>query len=122
MATLAAPPPAICCSCTFKIGTGASGDIRLTKEIETDIQGCDVLIVEDIVDTGETLKYLMNYLKTFQPKSLKVCSFIDKHERRKQDVEIDYVCHDIGGGFLVGYGLDYEENYRNLTEVYHLKF
>jgi len=103
-------------------GSGtSSGKIRLTKELETDINGSDVLIVEDIVDTGLTLKYLIDYLKAFHPGSVKVCSLINKHENRKKNVKIDYFCHDIEEGFLVGYGLDYNENYRNLPDIYHLK-
>ena len=109
------------CASSYGSGTSSSGKIRLTKELETDINGSDVLIVEDIVDTGLTLKYLIDYLKTFHPGSVKVCSLINKHENRKQNVKIDYFCHDIEEGFLVGYGLDYDEHYRNLPDIYHLK-
>jgi hypoxanthine phosphoribosyltransferase len=106
---------------SYGSGTSSSGKIRLTKNLETDINGSDVLIVEDIVDTGLTLTYLIDYIKTFHPGSVKVCSLINKHENRKQEVTIDYYCHDIEEGFLVGYGLDYDEHYRNLPDIYHLK-
>jgi hypoxanthine phosphoribosyltransferase len=99
----------------------SSGEIRLTKDIEVDIKDKDVLIVEDIVDTGLTLKYLIDYLKSYHPKTIKVCVFIDKHERRESDIAIDYSCHDVAKGFLVGYGLDYNEDYRYLSGIYHLK-
>ncbi len=99
----------------------SSGEIHLTKDIEVDIKDKDVLIVEDIVDTGLTLKYLIDYLKSYHPKTIKVCVFIDKHERRESDIAIDYSCHDVAKGFLVGYGLDYNEDYRYLSGIYHLK-
>jgi len=99
----------------------SSGKIQLTKDIDLDIKDKDVLIVEDIVDTGLTLKYLIDYLKSYHPKTIKVCVFIDKHERREADVVIDYCCHHVGKGFLVGYGLDYNEDYRYLSGIYHLK-
>ena len=99
----------------------SSGEIHLTKDIEVDIKDKDVLIVEDIVDTGLTLKYLIDYLKSYHPKSLKICAFIDKHERRKTDVAVDYCCYEAAEGFLVGYGLDYGEDYRYLSGIYRLK-
>ena len=107
----------------FSYGSGdtSSGDIRLTKGIEVDINNKDVLLVEDIVDTGLTLKYLIDYLKSYHPKSLKVCTLIDKHERRKSEITVDYRCHDVTEGFLVGYGLDYDEDYRYLSGIYRLK-
>ena len=98
-----------------------SGHIRLTKRIELDIRDRDILIVEDIVDSGLTLKYIMTYLESFGPKSLKICALVDKHERRKAEIRIDYTCHTVETGFLVGYGLDYAEGYRNLPDIYRLK-
>jgi hypoxanthine phosphoribosyltransferase len=80
-----------------------------------------VLVVEDIVDTGLSLVYVIDYLNGFEPKTVKVCSFLNKVERRKVNITIDYVGHIIEEGFLVGYGLDYAEKYRNLPGVYHLK-
>jgi len=99
----------------------SSGEIHLTKGIEIDIKNKDVLIVEDIVDTGLTLKYLIDYLRSYHPKTIKVCVFINKHERREADIAIDYSCYDEAKGFLVGYGLDYNEDYRYLSGIYHLK-
>ena len=101
--------------------TSTSGSIHLTKDIEIDIKNKDVLIIEDIIDTGLSLTYLVDHIKTFNPKSVKICALIDKRERRKADINIDYVGHVIEKGFLVGYGLDYAEKFRNLPEVYHLK-
>jgi hypoxanthine phosphoribosyltransferase len=80
------------------------------------------LIIEDIVDTGLTLSYIVEHVKSFRPKTIKVCALIDKRERRKSMVKIDYACHLVAEGFLVGYGLDYSEDYRNLPDIYHLKF
>jgi len=99
----------------------SSGDIRLTKDVEVDIKDKDVLIVEDIVDTGLTLKYLIDYLRSYHPRTIKICAFIDKQERREADIKIDYSCHGVAEGFLVGYGLDYDEDYRYLSGIYHLK-
>ena len=107
--------------CSYGSGVSSSGNIRLTKEIEMDVNNKDVLLVEDIVDTGLTLSYLIDYLKTFNPKTVKICALIDKHERRNANIKIDYTCHEAAEGFLVGYGLDYNEDYRNLAGIYHLK-
>jgi len=107
--------------CSYGSGVSSSGNIRLIKEIEMDVNNKDVLLVEDIVDTGLTLSYLIDYLKTFNPKTVKICALINKHERRDTNVKIDYACHEVTEGFLVGYGLDYNEDYRNLAGIYHLK-
>lgn len=96
-------------------------NITRVAGIRTDIAGKDVLIVEDILDTGLTIKTLVSYLATFNPKSIKVCAFIDKHERRKTDIKADYVGHRVHKGFLVGYGLDYAEKFRHLPAIYELK-
>ena len=98
-----------------------SGRIRIVSDVETDIRGKDVLIVEDIIDTGLTLAGLCRHLKKRQPRTVKICTLIDKAERRKNDLKPDYVCHQIDQGFLVGYGLDYAEAYRNLPGIYNLK-
>ncbi len=100
----------------------SSGKIKLRRGISTDLKDKDVLIVEDIVDTGLTMSKLEAYLKTFKPKSIKLCALIDKRQRRETDCRIDYACHRVEEGFLVGYGLDYAEKYRNLPAIYHLKF
>ena len=107
--------------CSYGGSTSSSGKIRLTKDIEIDIKNKNVLLVEDIVDTGLTLSYLIDYLKTFNPKTVKVCALIDKHERRDAKIKIHYPCHKVTEGFLVGYGLDYNEDYRYLAGIYHLK-
>ena len=106
---------------SYESGTTSTGKIKITKELGIDIKDQDILIVEDIIDTGLTLNFLINYLKTFQPASIKICTHIDKCERREADVPIDYTCHSINKGFLVGYGLDYCENFRHLPDIYHLK-
>ncbi len=102
-------------------GTSSSETIHLIKDIDTDIRGKDVLIVEDILDTGLTLSFLTEHLKAHNPNSIRTCAFIDKSERRKVAVDADYVGHKVKEGFLVGYGLDYAEAYRNLPDIYHLK-
>ncbi|MBN1931590.1 MAG: hypoxanthine phosphoribosyltransferase [Desulfobacterales bacterium] len=106
---------------SYGSSTSSSGNIRLTKEIDMDLKDKDVLIVDDIIDTGLTLAYLVDYVKSFGPKTVKVCIFLDKNERRKVEFHADYVCYVVPKGFLVGYGLDCAENYRNLPEIYHLK-
>jgi hypoxanthine phosphoribosyltransferase len=100
----------------------SSGNLRLTKDVDIDVKNKDVLIVEDIIDTGLTLAYIVDHIKSFGPKTIKICTLIDKRERRKSKVKIDYACHVVNEGFLVGYGLDHSENYRNLPDIYHLKF
>lgn len=106
---------------SYGADTVSSEKIVLKKDIDVNIRGKDVLLVEDIVDTGLTLAYLINHLQTLGPKSIKICAMIDKRERRKTAVDVDYVCTSVENGFLVGYGLDYAENYRNLPGIYHLK-
>lgn len=102
--------------------SNSSGKIRLSYEPETQIEGKAVIIVEDIVDTGLTLSYLVDYLKSFNPESVEICAMIDKQERRSKDVSVKYACHIVEEGFLVGYGLDYAEKYRNLADICNLKF
>jgi len=99
----------------------SSGNIRLTKEISANLKDKDVLIVEDIVDSGLTLQFLVDHIGSFGPRSVKICTFIDKFERRETEINVDYRCHTVNEGFLVGYGLDYSEQYRELSDLYHLK-
>lgn len=106
---------------SYGASTFSSGNICLTKGLDIEVANKDVLIVEDIVDTGLTLSRLVDYIKSLGPASVKVCALINKLERRESELKIDYVCHVVKKGFLVGYGLDYAENYRNLPEVYCLK-
>lgn len=98
--------------------TTTSGTIRLTKPPETDLTGKDILLVEDIVDTGTTLAWLRQYFKEHQVASIKICALIDKHERRKAEVVVDYSGFQVEKGFLIGYGLDHAEQYRNLPAIY----
>jgi len=105
---------------SYGSGTTSSGRIRFSKDIDLDIRGRDVLLVEDIVDTGRTIRWILDHLGSFQPRSVSVCALIDKRERREVDVPIAYAGHSAGSGFLVGYGLDYDEQYRQLPGVYHL--
>ena len=107
---------------SYGAGSSSSGRLRLSKDLEMDIAGKDVLIVEDIVDTGLTLQRLVDHLKSYGPRSVKTCTFIDKTERREVPIAPDYFCHRVEEGFLVGYGLDYAEDYRYLQGLYHLKF
>ena len=99
----------------------SSGKVIMMKDIEMSIKGKDILIVEDIVDTGITLSYFVEWLKERNPRSLKVCAFLDKRGRRKVTFEADYVGFAIEDGFVVGYGLDFNEHYRNLPFVGVLK-
>ena len=101
--------------------TKSSGVVRIIKDLEREIEGKDVLIVEDIVDTGLTLSYLVENFKSRNPKSVRICSLLDKPDRRKAQVDIEYVGFKIPDEFVVGYGLDYGENYRNLPFVCVLK-
>lgn len=101
--------------------TQTSGSVKITKDVEIDLKDKHVLVVEDIVDTGLTLAHLVDYLKSLGLKSIKICTLVDKRERRQAQVSVDYACHVVDQGFLVGYGLDYAEDYRHLPEIYHLK-
>ena len=109
------------CVSSYGDHTTSSGRIKLIKDVDININNKDVLIVEDIVDTGITLSYLVEHLHASGASSVRICTLIDKRERRETDVRVDYACHTVDKGFLVGYGLDYAEFYRNLPEVYHLK-
>ncbi len=106
---------------SYGTSTKSSGVVRIIKDLEKDIQGKDVLIIEDIVDSGLTLSYLMEYLKSRNANSVSVCSLLDKPERRKAQVDIDYIGFTIPDEFVIGYGLDYAEVYRNLPYVCVLK-
>ena len=101
--------------------TESSGVVRILMDLRTHIGGRDVLIVEDIVDTGLTLAYIIENLNTRRPASLRTCVLLNKQARRQVDVPLDYVGFDIPDKFVVGYGLDYDERYRNLPFVGVLK-
>ncbi len=98
-------------------GKTSSGEVRLTRDLDTSIEGMDVLIVEDIVDSGVTLSYLTQVLHQRRPKSLRIATLLDKPDRRLRPVEVKYVGFRIPDEFVVGYGLDYAEEYRNLPDV-----
>ncbi|OEU75166.1 MAG: hypoxanthine phosphoribosyltransferase [Desulfuromonadales bacterium C00003068] len=98
--------------------TASSGEITFKKDIETDIYGKDILIVEDIIDTGLTLQILKQHLLKRKPASLKTCTLIDKQKHRCVPIESDYCGITMDDGFIVGYGLDYDELYRNLDAIY----
>lgn len=101
--------------------TESSGVVRLLKDLDSDIQDRHVLIVEDIIDSGLTLAYLLDQLERRNPASLRICSLLNKPERRTTDVRVDYLGFDIPNEFVVGYGLDYAERYRNLPFIGILK-
>lgn len=102
-------------------GTSTSGLVKIVKDLDQDLNGKHVLIVEDILDTGVTLSNLVPMLKMRNPASVKICTILDKPSRRKADIEADYRGYQIPDEFAVGYGLDYAENYRNLPYVGVLK-
>ncbi|MDE7297825.1 MAG: hypoxanthine phosphoribosyltransferase [Lachnospiraceae bacterium] len=97
--------------------TVSSGKIKILKDLDESIEGKDVLVVEDIVDSGRTLSYLLEELKQRKPNSLKLCTLLDKPDRRKVDVRVDYTGFAIPDAFVVGYGLDYQQRYRNLPYI-----
>ncbi len=98
-----------------------SGKIKFIKDCDFDVKDKDVLFVEDIVDSGKTIDYLINIFKLRNPKSIKVCTLLDKTKARKVDVQVDYACFNIGNEFVAGYGLDYAEHYRNVPFIGVLK-
>ncbi len=98
-------------------GKTSSGEVKLTKDLDVSIEGFDVVVVEDIVDSGVTLSYLMKVFAQRKPKSLRIATFLDKPERRLRPVEVHYVGFKIPDEFVVGYGLDFAEDYRNLKDV-----
>ncbi len=97
--------------------TTSSGVVRILKDLDFEIEGKDVLIVEDIIDSGVTLRYLIDYLKGRKPNSLEIICLLDKPERRKVDIHVKYSGFSVKDYFLVGYGLDYAERYRNLPYI-----
>lgn len=102
-------------------GTESTGKINFTLDISEDITDKNVLIVEDIVDTGRTLAYVKKYLESKNPKNVKICTMLNKKERRVIDLEPEYVAFNIPDKFVIGYGLDYDEKYRNLPYVGYLE-
>ena len=107
---------------SYGSSTKSTGVVKLVKDLDRDICGRDVLVVEDIVDSGRTLSYLMEMLKDRGPASLHLCTLLDKPERRVVDVDVDYTGFQIPDEFVVGYGLDYEQRYRNLPYIGVVEF
>jgi hypoxanthine phosphoribosyltransferase len=101
--------------------TQTSGQVAITKDLQVPVSGRDLLLVEDIEDTGITLQAIQNKLKKLAPRSIKVCTLIDKRERRLVDVQVDYIGFKIAKGFIVGYGIDYAEQYRYLPDIYRIE-
>jgi hypoxanthine phosphoribosyltransferase len=104
---------------SYGLSTTSCGEVRFSKDVELDTKDKDILIVEDIVDTGLTLASLYNYLNDRGAKSVHTCALVDKKERREVEVVIEYVGFEVKEGFLIGYGLDYREQYRQLGEIFH---
>ena len=102
---------------SYGAGTASSGSVKIIKDLDINLSGYDILIVEDILDSGATLSSLKEILLTRKPASVKICTFLDKPDRRKADIKADYVGAVIPDEFVVGYGLDYDEKYRNLPYV-----
>ena len=105
------------CVGSYGDGTKSSGVVRIAKDLDESIEGKEGLIVEDIIDSGNTLYYLMDVLQRRKPASLRLCTLLDKPERRVKDVKVDYVGFEIPDKFIVGYGLDYAQKYRNLPYI-----
>ena len=103
-------------------GTSSSGAVRILKDLDEPIEGEDVLIVEDIIDSGNTLHYLIEILHKRHPKSIRICTLLDKPERRVAQVDVDYSGFNIPDEFVVGYGLDYAQRYRNLPFIGVVEF
>ena len=97
-----------------------SGRIEITKDVELPLEGSDVLIIEDIVDSGRTLLFLKDRLSLANPRSVKICALLDKKARREVEIEVDYLGREVDDVFVVGYGIDFNESYRSLPEIYYV--
>lgn len=106
---------------SYGSGTTTTGVVKVKKDLEGDIYGKNVIIIEDIVDTGTTLKHLKAYLADRNPKSIRICTLLDKPSRRIADIQADYVGFEIENLFVIGYGLDYDQKYRNLPYISYLE-
>ena len=102
---------------SYGSGTTSSGRVRIVKDLDESVEDKDIIVIEDIIDSGNTLSYLLNLLKSRGPRSIKLCTLLDKPDRRVVDVDVDYTCFEIPDEFVVGYGLDYDQKYRNLPYV-----
>jgi len=105
---------------SYGTGMTSSGRIEITKDVELPIEGRDVLIIEDIVDSGRTLLFLKDRLTLANPHSVKICALLDKKARREVEIEVDYLGTEVEDVFIVGYGIDFNENYRSLPEIYYV--
>ena len=105
------------CVSSYRDSTQTSGVVKIIKDLDIDISNSDVLIVEDILDSGLTLNYIINILENKNPRSIKICALLDKPARRQSEVELNYLGFTIPDEFVVGYGLDYGEKYRNLPYI-----
>ena len=107
---------------SYGAGTSSSGVVKIGKDLDTTIEGKNVLVIEDIIDSGRTLSYLLEMLRDRGPASLRLCTLLDKPERRVIDVHVDYTGFNIPDEFVVGYGLDYDQRYRNLPYIGVVEF
>ena len=105
---------------SYGSGMESSGNIQLTKDVEVSVKGKPVIVIEDIIDTGLTLSHIVKSLEAKGPESIRVCTLINKLERRETAIQVDYFGFQIEEGFIVGYGLDYDEKYRQLPDIYAL--
>ena len=105
---------------SYGSGMKSSGRIEITKDIEVSVEGKDVIIVEDIIDSGRTIKFLKERLALSKPRTVKVCTLLDKKARREVEMEADYVGKEVDDVFIVGYGIDFNEAYRNLPQIYYV--
>lgn len=105
------------CISSYGHGMESSGRLKISKDLDEPIEGRNVIVIEDIIDSGRTLNYLLNLLSARNPESLKLCTLLDKPDRRVTEVNVDYVGFEIPDKFVVGYGLDYAQNYRNLPYI-----
>ena len=110
------------CVSSYGDGTKSSGIVRISKDLDQSIEGKNVIIIEDIIDSGRTLSYLLEIMKSRKPKSLKLCTLLDKPSRRVIDVPVDHTGFEIEDKFVVGYGLDYAQRYRNLPYIGVVEF
>jgi len=105
---------------SYGTGMKTSGKVSVTKDTEIPIEGKDILIVEDIIDSGRTLRFLKDRLALSNPRSIKVCALLDKKARREVEIEAEYLGKEVDDVFVVGYGIDFNETYRNLPEIYYV--
>lgn len=106
---------------SYGASTKSSGIVKINKDLDTDIEGKNVIIVEDIIDSGITLNYLKGYMENREAKSVRICTLLDKPEGRSVDIDVDYIGFTVDDKFIVGYGLDYDQKYRNLPYISYLE-